>query len=454
MNLKLRRDDDGDRRDLQDGPIRFDARQSGRPCSTLLPQPVAVIDVETTGKENRRTDRVVELGAVILNEDGVIVREFVTLVNPERDVGPTWKHGITARDVLYAPIFAEIAREFMAWLDGVDVWAAHNADFDRGMLDAEFERLDVALPVRFFCTMRPFGFTTLSDCCQGNGVEPPRTKHSALEDARATARLLTTIVESMPEAAWDLVSPQSGRWPIPETFRCRPLVTREESRAKQREVPSLMQSIATQLADCGSGPHSDAADVAYTAMLSRALVDLVVDEAESKQLADAAARLKLGLKGVARLHSSYIQQVLAYALSDGTVSDHERTHLHKLALLLGFEASSIDSLISDATLAVGSHRGKSQLRSEPDPAMVGKTICITGDLNATIGGKRIEKERAHGLALKQGLFFKENVTKKNLDYLVVADEYTQSKKRKLAEQYGIPIIAEFEFWRLIGIAVD
>jgi DNA polymerase-3 subunit epsilon len=70
---------------------------------------IAVIDVETTGLFPFRHDRVVELAAVVIRSDGEIEREFTSLVNPERDIGPSKIHGLTSEDILCAPKFGEIA---------------------------------------------------------------------------------------------------------------------------------------------------------------------------------------------------------------------------------------------------------------------------------------------------------------------------------------------------------
>lgn len=60
--------------------------------SSQLPHPIAIIDVETTGLFPLRYDRVVEVAAIVIEGDGQIVREFVSLVNPGRDIGPTSIH--------------------------------------------------------------------------------------------------------------------------------------------------------------------------------------------------------------------------------------------------------------------------------------------------------------------------------------------------------------------------
>lgn len=53
-----------------------------------------VVDVETTGVYD--TDKIVEVAAVTVSPNGRIVDEWDTLVNPERDVGPTHIHRVSA----------------------------------------------------------------------------------------------------------------------------------------------------------------------------------------------------------------------------------------------------------------------------------------------------------------------------------------------------------------------
>lgn len=72
-------------------------------------KPLAVIDVETTGLNPYRFDRVVEVAVVLVGPGQGISAELTTLVNPERDIGPTSVHGLTASDIINAPRFAQIA---------------------------------------------------------------------------------------------------------------------------------------------------------------------------------------------------------------------------------------------------------------------------------------------------------------------------------------------------------
>jgi DNA polymerase-3 subunit epsilon len=54
--------------------------------------PLAVVDVETTGLNPYRHDRIVEVAVVVVELNGQVIREFTTLINPERDIGPTSIH--------------------------------------------------------------------------------------------------------------------------------------------------------------------------------------------------------------------------------------------------------------------------------------------------------------------------------------------------------------------------
>src|SRR5262245_36977534 len=127
---------------------------------------IAVIDVETTGISPWRHHRIIELAVVVMHRDGQIVREFCSLVDPERDIGPTSIHGIHAEDVVGAPRFSEIAGALIDSLHGCVAIGGHNIQFDHSFLTAEFRRLGQTLPdVPRLCTLRLAGGGTLADCC-------------------------------------------------------------------------------------------------------------------------------------------------------------------------------------------------------------------------------------------------------------------------------------------------
>jgi len=101
---------------------------------------IAVVDVETTGVYN--VDRVVEIAILTVDCDGRIHDEFETLVQPQRDVGATWIHGIDAAMLRGAPTFDDVAHHVASRLDGA-VIAGHNVQFDMRMIGNELTRAGI-----------------------------------------------------------------------------------------------------------------------------------------------------------------------------------------------------------------------------------------------------------------------------------------------------------------------
>lgn len=154
-------------------------------------QGFAVVDVETTGLG--RTDRVISAGVYQLDAHGEVTDHWYTLVNPERDPGPTWIHGLTSAALEGAPTFPEIADSLAERLRG-RVMVAHNALFDWNMISREYSRAGLRAPVEHrLCTMvlsRDLGLPLpngkLSTLAAYFGVQQ-RQAHNALDDARVLA---------------------------------------------------------------------------------------------------------------------------------------------------------------------------------------------------------------------------------------------------------------------------
>ena len=96
-------------------------------------------DVETTGFN--KNDRIVEI-ALVTFKNGELLEEWSTLLNPQRDVGKSNIHGITASMVSTAPLFEEVVNDIFRIING-RVLVAHQFSFDARMLAQELNRLDV-----------------------------------------------------------------------------------------------------------------------------------------------------------------------------------------------------------------------------------------------------------------------------------------------------------------------
>nr|WP_062210992.1 DEDDh family exonuclease [Streptomyces sp. NBRC 109706] len=155
------------------------------------PSGYAVVDVETTGLASH--DRIVSAAVYRLTARGEVEDSWYSPVNPQRDPGPTWIHGLTSEMLADAPLFGEVVEELAERLAG-RVLVAHNAVFDWAMLAREFARVERTPPVRQrLCTIRlakelalPLPNHKLETLVGYYGVTQRRAHH-ALDDARVLA---------------------------------------------------------------------------------------------------------------------------------------------------------------------------------------------------------------------------------------------------------------------------
>ncbi|MFJ8583063.1 DEDDh family exonuclease [Streptomyces sp. NPDC093595] len=194
----------------------LDDRTTAAAWPAAYPQGYAVVDVETTGLA--RDDRIVSAAVYRLDAQGNVEDHWYTLVNPERDPGPVWIHGLTSDVLEGAPLFAEVAAEFSQRLDG-RVLVAHNAMFDWSMIAREYARAECTAPVRQrLCTIAlakelalPLPNLKLESLAAHFGVVQRRA-HNALDDARVLAEAFRPSLHTAAE--------RGVRLPLLE---CRPL---------------------------------------------------------------------------------------------------------------------------------------------------------------------------------------------------------------------------------------
>jgi len=100
------------------------------------------LDTETTGLSAEQGDRIVEIGCIEMVNRRLSGRTLHHYLNPGRSSHPDALkvHGLTDEFLADKPTFAQIAAELAEFIAGAEL-VIHNADFDTGFLDAEFERL-------------------------------------------------------------------------------------------------------------------------------------------------------------------------------------------------------------------------------------------------------------------------------------------------------------------------
>jgi DNA polymerase-3 subunit epsilon len=101
-----------------------------------------VLDTETTGLNPRTGDRIIEVGCVEIVNRKLTGNNFHRYINPERDSDEAALavHGLSTEFLSDKPKFHEIVEELRAFVQGAEV-IIHNAPFDLGFLNHEFQRL-------------------------------------------------------------------------------------------------------------------------------------------------------------------------------------------------------------------------------------------------------------------------------------------------------------------------
>lgn len=159
----------------------------------------SVIDIETTGG---RADahKITEI-AIYVTNGKEIVREYQTLLNPERSISPMIQRltGITPDMLEDAPRFCEVAKKIVEMTEDT-VFIAHNVGFDYGFIRQEFGELGYNFVRPRLCTVRMsrkffpgYPSYSLGNLCQSMGI-PITDRHRAGGDALATTILFHKIV--------------------------------------------------------------------------------------------------------------------------------------------------------------------------------------------------------------------------------------------------------------------
>jgi DNA polymerase III subunit epsilon len=163
-----------------------------------------VLDTETTGLEPELGHRLVEIACIELVNHlptGVLKRWYL---NPEREMSTDAfaVHGIGDDFLKNHPRFAEVADEFLAFIEGAPL-IIHNATFDLGFLNAELRRaarspLPAGIAIDTLELARrkfPGAQASLDALCRRFAIDnSARSKHGALLDAELLAEVYLELI--------------------------------------------------------------------------------------------------------------------------------------------------------------------------------------------------------------------------------------------------------------------
>jgi DNA polymerase III subunit epsilon len=155
------------------------------------------IDFETA--DNGR-DSACAVALVRVEGEQIVRRSFSLIRPPRRQFLFTRVHGISWHHVADQPTFGEVWPRMAAILEGADYLVAHNASFDRGVLQACCQAAGLRTPgLPFRCTMalarqawgvRP---TKLPDVCAFLNLA--LNHHDPRSDAEACAGIMLRVLQ-------------------------------------------------------------------------------------------------------------------------------------------------------------------------------------------------------------------------------------------------------------------
>ena len=158
-----------------------------------------VLDTETTGLNVDDGHRVIEIGCVEIENRSLTGREYHQKINPVREVdkGAEEIHGMNAAQLKIYPKFEGIVEEFIEFIKGTTL-IIHNAEFDKGFLDAELARTGkynlseicykIIDSLKLARELHPMKKASLDALCIRYGVDRSmRGLHGAILDARLLA---------------------------------------------------------------------------------------------------------------------------------------------------------------------------------------------------------------------------------------------------------------------------
>ncbi|WNH07550.1 exonuclease domain-containing protein [Thalassobellus suaedae] len=160
----------------------------------------AILDIETTGGKYNE-EGITEI-AIYKFDGHTIVDQFISLINPERDIQPFVVNltGINSNMLRNAPKFYEVAKRIVEITEDC-ILVAHNAQFDYRILGTEFRRLGFEFIKPSLCTVELAKSLipdqpsySLGKLVRSLGI-PVTDRHRASGDALATVKLFKMLLD-------------------------------------------------------------------------------------------------------------------------------------------------------------------------------------------------------------------------------------------------------------------
>ncbi|MBA4696241.1 MAG: DNA polymerase III subunit epsilon [Legionella sp.] len=186
-----------------------------------MPTRQIALDTETTGLSTEHGHRIIEIGCVEMIDRRITKNHFHVYLNPEREVdaGALRVHGLSNQFLSDKPLFHEVAKEFMAFIEGAEL-IIHNAAFDIGFLRHELTRIQWSTELQEICTVcdtlllsrekHPGQRHSLDALCKRYEID---NSHRQLHGALLDAEILASVYLAMTGGQWSLFDEETAFLP-------------------------------------------------------------------------------------------------------------------------------------------------------------------------------------------------------------------------------------------------
>lgn len=167
---------------------------------------VVVFDLETTGFNPQKGDRIISIGAVKMHGEQVLEQEsFYSLIHSTEELSAEIVDltGITSEQLADAPTIEVVLKEFFQFI-GSDTLVAHHANHERNFMEhatwsisrTNFQHriIDTSFLTKIIEPQEKL--VTLCESCSYFSI-PIEQRHHALHDAIATAKLWSASLKSI-----------------------------------------------------------------------------------------------------------------------------------------------------------------------------------------------------------------------------------------------------------------
>ena len=204
-----------------------------------------ILDTETTGLEPSQGHRIIEFAGLEMINRKLTGRHLHLYFHPERVIDPDAErvHGISLDFLADKPVFARTGPDIVEFIRDAEL-IIHNAPFDTGFLNAEFDKLGLP-PVAQLCggvidTLRmardqfPGKRNTLDALCDRFEIDRSnRTLHGALIDCELLAEVWLSMTRGQESLAMEIeLNDPAGDGLELQVTQCQPLTVLRASEAE------------------------------------------------------------------------------------------------------------------------------------------------------------------------------------------------------------------------------